>query len=150
MTTLLIVANCPSDSCLQLKDAVIQGAKNNQIKIQFKLPLEATVDDVLNCDGIIIGTTENFAYMSGQIKDFFERIYPLCLEPKQGLPIALYVKAGNDGTGAIRSIEPILTGLKWKLIQPPLLIKGNVIQSHIEACQKLAATMSAGLEMGIF
>ena len=88
--------------------------------------------------------------MSGQIKDFFERIYDPCIELKQGLPTALYVKAGNDGTGAINSIQPILVGLKWKLIQSPLLIKGTVTGSHLDACRELAETMSAGLEMGIF
>ena len=46
--------------------------KENLQSVQciVKAPLEATSEDVLNCDAIILGTTENLAYMSGALKDF--------------------------------------------------------------------------------
>ena len=61
------------------------------------------MQDVLTANAVIIGTTENFGYMSGLIKDFFERIYYPCLEKTQALPWALYVRAGKDGAGALRA-----------------------------------------------
>ena len=108
MQNLLIVSNQPSPNTKKLVDAVVRGANHedvDSIAVRFVNPLEASATDVLDAQGIIIGTTENFGYMSGQVKDFFERIYYPCLEKTQGLPYALFVKGGLDGTGA-RSCEP--------------------------------------------
>ena len=80
MKKLLIVANMPSANTRLLADAVLRGANHPDVEgvtPVLKSPLEAAAEDVLSSDGIIIGTTENFAYMSGLIKDFFERILPL-------------------------------------------------------------------------
>ena len=114
MKKLLIVANMPSANTRLLADAVLRGANHPDVEgvtPVLKSPREADADAVLSCDGIIIGTTENFAYMSGLIKDFFERIYYPCLEKKQGLPYALYIRAGSDGTGTQLAIDKIITGL---------------------------------------
>ncbi|MEZ5450137.1 MAG: hypothetical protein R3E89_14595 [Thiolinea sp.] len=88
-----------------------------------RTPFEADADDVLAANGIILGTTENFGYMSGALKDFFERIYYPCLEQTQGLSVALYVKAGLDGTGAC-SVERILTGLHGIWCRNPCQFSG--------------------------
>ena len=78
MKKLLIVANMPSANTRLLADAVLRGASHPDVEgvtPVLRSPLETDAEDVLSSDGIIIGTTENFAYMSGLIKDFFERIY---------------------------------------------------------------------------
>jgi multimeric flavodoxin WrbA len=37
--------------------------------------MEANIDDLLNCNGITIGSPEYFGTMAGMIKDFFDRTY---------------------------------------------------------------------------
>lgn len=150
---LLIVANQPSPNTTRLANAVARGANHEDldaITVVLRKPADACADDVLNSHGIIIGTTENFSYMSGAIKDFFERIYYPCLEQTQGLPYALYVKAGNDGTGACSSIERIVTGLRWSVIQPFTVLKGDFDDDFVTQCEELGMLMSAGLEAGIY
>ena len=88
--------------------------------------------------------------MSGAIKDFFERIYYPCLEVTEGKPVALYIKAGLDGQGAKTSVEKILIGLKWKLIQPPVILKGKYRADFVDQCETLGMTLAVGLDSGIY
>ena len=107
MHKLLIVSHSPSPNAEALTEAVVTGAKNDAIEgvdIRQRPPLQAEADDVLWANAIILGTTENFGYMSGAMKDFFDRIYYPCLELTQALPYALFVKAGLDGQGAKTSV----------------------------------------------
>lgn len=151
--TLLIVINRVSPNTQRLANAVVEGANHEDISnvnVIFKEPLEATVEDVLNCDGILLGTTENFGYMSGVLKDFFERIYYPCLERTEGLPYGLYVKAGLDGVGAQTAVERIVTGLRWSPIQPCLTLKGDFDAAFEQQCRELGMLMAAGLDAGVF
>ncbi|MBT8142723.1 MAG: hypothetical protein KJO88_10180 [Gammaproteobacteria bacterium] len=102
MVNLLFLSHTPSPNTAALRDACLEGITHpdiQNISVTSCDYLSAGVDDVQNADGIILGTTENFGYMAGLTKDFFERIYYPCLESKQGLPVALYFRAGLDGLG---------------------------------------------------
>ncbi len=150
---LLIVAHAPSANTQALRDAVLRGASGDDIDgvaVTVKSPFDAGPDDVRAAQGIILGTTENLGYMSGALKDFFDRIYYPCLEETQGLPYALYIRAGHDGTGTRRAVETIVTGLRWRAIQEPLVLKGEYQEAFADDCAQLGALMAAGLEAGIF
>ena len=150
---LLIVAHAPSPNTQTLVDALLQGAQHPDIQgvtSRWILPLEAMPEDVLAADGIILGTTENLGYMSGALKDFFDRCYYPVLEKKQGLPCALYIRAGLDGTGTRRAVESIVTGLRWNWVQEPLTLKGEWQSEFLERVEELGLTMAAGLESGVF
>ncbi len=151
---LLIVAHIPSPNTRELCDALNRGARHRDvdgIDVLVRTPFEADVADVLSCQGIILGTTENLGYMSGALKDFFDRIYYPCLEETQGLPYGVYIRAGHDGTGTKRAIETIVTGLRWRAIQPPLICCGTYDAAlFVKQCEDLGTTMAAGLEAGIF
>jgi multimeric flavodoxin WrbA len=72
---LLIVAHNPSPNTQKLVDATMRGARHEDIdgvSVKYIPPLQAVADDVLRADAIILGTTENFGYMSGALKDFFD------------------------------------------------------------------------------
>src|SRR5215213_4776193 len=122
---LLIVAHAPSENTLSLRDAVERGALSETgIEVRVVAPLQAGPDDVLAAQAVILGTTENLGYMSGALKDFFDRSYYPCLEKTDALPFACYIRAGQDGTGTRRAIESITTGLRWKPVQEPLVLRG--------------------------
>jgi hypothetical protein len=150
---LLIVAHVPSDNTRTLRDAVAAGASAPEIdnvEVIVRTPFEAGPEDVLATDAIILGTTENLGYMSGALKDFFDRIYYPCLEEKQGLPFALYIRAGHDGTGTRRAIDTITTGLKWKAVQEPVVCRGDWDPAFADKCEELGMTIAAGLEAGVY
>ena len=148
---LLIVANTPSANTGRLAQAAEDGAREiPEIAARRLTPAEADAKDVLAARAVIIGTTENFGAMSGQIKDFFERIYYPCLEKTRALPWALYVRAGKDGAGTLRGVQSIADGLRWRRMQEPLLLRGAWRDSFAEECKTLGATVAAGLAAGIF
>ena len=153
MKTLLIVAHAPSENTRRMVEAVLKGAQHPDIdgvECRWVPPLEAVPEDVLGCDGIILGTTENLGYMSGALKDFFDRIYYPCLEETQALPCALYIRAGHDGTGTRRAVETICTGLRWSWVQEPVLCRGDWQEAFIDQCEELGMALAAGLDAGIY
>ena len=148
-----MVAHVPSPNTTRLRDAVLAGARNPDIdgvEIIAKTPFEAGAGDVLAADAVILGTTENLGYMSGAMKDFFDRTYYPVLEIAQGKPYALYIRAGLDGTGARRSVETIITGLRWRAVQDPLICRGDWDEVFVTQCKELGMAMAAGLEAGVF
>jgi multimeric flavodoxin WrbA len=149
---LLIVAHAPSPNTQRLLDAVLAGARSPDIEnvdVRALPPFKAGPDDVLAANAIILGTTENLGYMSGALKDFFDRIYYPCLEQTQGLAYALYVRAGHDGTGTRRGVETITTGLRWRPVQEPLICRGAWDEAFVARCEELGMAMAAALEAGI-
>lgn len=150
---LLVVAHAPSPNTRRLVDAVLHGARHPDIEAvtaRWVPPLEATPPDVLAADAIILGTTENLGYMSGALKDFFDRVYYPCLEHTEGLAYALYVRAGMDGTGTKRAVASITTGLRWKAVQEPLTCRGQWQDEFAAQCEELGMYMAAGLDARIF
>lgn len=150
---LLIVYHSHSGTTTQMADAVIRGATHpdmENVDVRVREALEASADDLLWSDGFILGTPENFGYMSGALKYFLDRVFYECVDKIDGRPYALFVRAGNDGTGAISSVNRILSGLSVKEVQEPLLIAGDFDESRLPDCEELGMTMAAGLDAGIF
>ena len=152
MKKLVVIAHAPSPNTTRMVEAVLRGARHPDIEgveTNHVPPLQATAEDVLSADALILGTTENLGYMSGALKDFFDRIYYPCLEKTQAKPFAFYIRAGHDGTGTHRAIDTITTGLRWRCVQEPLLCRGEWNDAFLEQCEQLGMTMAASLEAGI-
>ncbi|MGE4073743.1 MAG: flavodoxin family protein [Lysobacterales bacterium] len=126
------------------------AAATDTVDVISRAAVDAGVEDVLAADGYLVGSPETFGSMSGLIKDFFERIYYPAQDQVTGRPYALFVCAGNDGRGAIESMQRIARGLGWKEVQPPLLARSHELESRLEDCEQLGAAMALGLSMGIF
>ncbi len=153
MKRLLIVAHAPSPNTRRLLKAVLEGARDPEIAgvaVEALSPFDTGPEQVKAAQAILLGTTENLGYMSGALKDFFDRIYYPCLEETQGLPYALYIRAGHDGTGTRRGVETIVTGLRWRAVQEPLIYRGAFDEAFLAECRELGTLMAAGLEAGVF
>ncbi|MCL7930544.1 flavodoxin family protein [Halomonas llamarensis] len=152
MKTLLMIAHAPSPNTERLRDAAVKGAQHKEIDnvhCVVKAPRETTPEDILACDALLLGTTENLGYMAGLVKDVFDRCYYPVLEEKQGLPFALYIRAGHDGTGTQRAIESIVTGLRWRFVQPPLILRGEWQDDFENQVEELSMYLAVSLESGI-
>jgi hypothetical protein len=138
-----------------LRDAVLAGSADagDPLPVRSLAARDAGPDDVEAAAALVLLTTENFGMVSGLVKDFLERIYPWFEEvPNRnpGLPYLLVSKGGDDGTGAVRDITRIVTGLRWKAALPPIVVSGPVTEEHLAHVQEQAATLVAGVEAGVF
>jgi len=150
MKSLLLVAHTPSDNLLALSKAAERGARNAEIDVRVQAPLASKAEDLLQADALILGTNENLGSMAGASKDWFDRIFYPTLEDKQGLPCFAYIRAGHDGTGTKRQLETIVTGLRWRWVQEPLIFKGAWQEGWLDQIEETAEAVATGLEAGIF
>ena len=149
---LVIISHAPSENTRRMLEAVVKGANNHEIAkvdVSYISPLDTLPEDIKSAQAIIIGTTENLGYMAGLTKDVFDRCYNACLENTEGLPFTFYVRAGLDGTGTKRAIESITKGLRWRLVQEPLICRGAFKEEFVTQCEDLGLTMAASLEAEI-
>ena len=150
MKTLLIVYHSGGVKTAQMAEAVERGARGEEgVRVVRKRCAETGAQDVLAADGLILGTPENFGYMSGMMKDFLERVFYACEGKVEGRPWALFVGAGQDGSGAVTSVERVVTGLRLKKICEPVVVVKELRPEHLVALEELGAAMAAGLAAGI-
>ena len=156
MKTLLIVYHTGGVKTADMALAVERGAlaalkeadAEHEVRVVKKRCAEAGPDDVLGADAIALGTPENFGYMAGMMKDFLERVFYACEGKVEGRPWALFVSAGQDGSGAITSVERIVTGLRLKKVREPILALREVTPDVLAQCEELGATLALGIAVG--
>ena len=150
MPRLLLVHHTPSPNLQALLEAAKEGvAMVEEVELAVRPALSAGPADVLEADGVLLGTTANIGYMSGALKHFFDTIYYPCLEATARRPYALYVHGNLDTTGAVRAVESIAAGLKWRRARPPVCVLGQPARGDLEACWELGATVAAELTGGV-
>ncbi len=136
----------------KLTSAVVAGiaAAEDPVELRVLPALQAGINDLLWADGLLIGTPEHFAYMSGAVKDFFDRTFYPAEGKREGLPYAVYISAGNDGAGTASSIAKIAIGYRFRAIAEPLIIRGAPDDAALERCRELGLTFASALALGVF
>lgn len=148
---ILVVYHSQGGTMERLAYRFAQGAALElAIAVDLKRAQDATVDDLLHCNAIAIGSPEYFGTMAGMIKDFFDRTYALAQDKTIGLPFVCFVCAGNDGRGALAQMERIIAGYKWRQVLEHQRIVGPPTDEDFTRIEELGHTLAAGLDLGIF
>lgn len=151
MVKVLIIYHSQTGNTEKMAQAVATGVKEVEgAEVILKRAVEATAEDLLGADGIIIGSPENFGYMAGMVKDFFDRTFYQTHDKVFRKPLAIFISAGNDGTGALRAIERIASGYKFKTVFPPVIARGQIKEEDLKLCREMGGTVAAGCALGIF
>ncbi len=150
---LLVVFHSRTGSTQALCDSAVAAATSaagDEVTVRVLGAFGAEPEDVVWAHGVLLVTPANFGYMSGALKDFFERIYHPCLDRTAGLPYGLLVKGDTDVDGAVASVERIATGLRWRRVLAPVTVVGAAAPDDFERAAELGATLAAGLAAGVF
>lgn len=146
--TMLVVVSSRTGSNARLAEALVEGTSSEGIEgveVRLLAPLDAGPDDVLGADLVVLAGPPRLGMINGLMKDFLERIYYPCLDRTVGKPCALVFKGDTDATGALAQTQKILTGLRWREVQPPLVVIGDLARAHLDAARELGATLAGGL-----
>ncbi|MBV1872727.1 MAG: flavodoxin family protein [Gammaproteobacteria bacterium] len=148
---LLIIYHSQTGNTEKMAKAVLRGALEvEDVETRYLRAFDANLDDLLWCDGVLIGTPENFGYMSGAVKDFLDRTYYPAQEKVTGKPYAVFISCGNDGSGAVYNIQRIAKGYPLSQVVEPIICKGNVTEQALESCREMGMTLAAGISVGIY
>ena len=150
---LLIIYHSQSGKTAAMAHAVRRGAMHPEIEsvdVRMRIAADAGPGDLFWCDAVIFATPENFGYMAGAMKDFFDRTFYPCQGRLEGMPFAVVVGAGNDGTGALGALRRIVRGFPLNETQEPIVCSRPLDEAVLSRCEELGATMAAGLELGVF
>ncbi len=163
MKTLLIVWHSRTGGAAQMARAAADAARAvTEVDVRLQRAPDTSAEDVLAADGYLFVAPENLATMAGLMKEFFDCIYYAALEKINGRPYAILICAGSDGTGAVRQIERIATGLRLKAVALPVIVNTaaqtperilapkTIAESDLERCREVGAALAAGLAAGVF
>jgi multimeric flavodoxin WrbA len=150
---ILIVYHSQTGNTKKMAESVAKGASSiENVAVVLKRASEANHRDLLECDGLVIGSPEYFGYMAGMIKDFFDRTYDDVRGRKEVFkkPYVVFISAGNDGRGSLTSIERICTGYQFMKVYDPVVARGEIQTGILSKCEELGKTIAAGCEAGIY
>lgn len=151
MKSLLIAYHSQSGASAQLARAAWRGARSEpEVGVMVRRVWDAGTSDLLQADGLLLVTAENSGALSGAMKDFLDRTFYPCIDKGKVLPYALLLSAGNDGRGAMRQAQRILSGYPFPAAAEPLILRGKVSADHLRCSEELGQAFAAGLAMGIF
>lgn len=129
-------------------ESVLAGARTDEVdgvEVMIRPALTAGAADVLEASGYLLGTPANIGYMSGALKHFFDTIYYPCLQATTNRPYGLYVHGASDTAGAVRAVQSIVTGLRWRQVRPPVCVTGQPEREDLSECWELGALLAAEL-----
>lgn len=163
MKRLLIVWHSHTGGSRQMAEAAAEAARREDgVDVRLRHAPQAEATDVLAADGYLFVAPENLASLAGLMKDFFDRVYYPVLDRINGRPYAVLICAGSDGSGAVRQVERIATGLRLKAVAPPLVVLTHaqtpeailapktIRADDLARCAEIGAGLAAGLAAGVF
>ena len=151
--TVLLIAHTPSPNTLALATAAMESVASHDtddVVMQCLSPFDVSTTDVTTAAAVIIGTTENIGYMAGATKDMFDRCYDDWLDSTAAKPVAIYIRAGLDGTATKNALTAICGGLKWRLVAAPLIVRGNWQDTFCDQVSDLCLGVAIGIDSGIY
>ncbi|MBN1858161.1 NAD(P)H-dependent oxidoreductase [Candidatus Bipolaricaulota bacterium] len=107
MASILLIYHSGTGNTKAMAEAVAKGVRSVGVEVDLKPLEQASVDDLPNYDGIVIGTPTYFASMTAEVKRFIDDSikYYTKLQGKVG---AAFASSGDLGGGAETAVMDIL------------------------------------------
>lgn len=138
MAKVLVVYHSMSGNTRQMAEAVAKGARRVAgTEVQIKEGLKATIDDLLECHGVALGSPDYFSDMAGGMKDFFDRTYYPTQDKVTGKPCVIFGNAGGPPSLVIQSLRKMAERFKLKEVTEAVGASGSPTKEALEECRAL-------------
>src|SRR3972149_5029476 len=110
MKKILVIYHSQTGNTEAMAKAIAEGGKGAGATVTLKKAADADVNDLLNCDAVVIGTPNYFSYMAGMVKDFFDRVWGPVGGQMENKPYVVFGSYGGGQLPAIEGVERICEG----------------------------------------
>jgi hypothetical protein len=124
----LIVYHSPGGNTRAAAEAVAEGVKAADAHAVLRPARWASSEDIIACDAIAAGTPDYFSYMTGMMKDFFDRTF----NPTHG----------GDGR-AVESMRVLCDAFGFKRLGEPLLVRDRPDEAATKQLRALGESLVA-------
>jgi multimeric flavodoxin WrbA len=107
MTKLLIVYHSRTGNTEVMAKAVYEGAISSGATVSLKKVADATMNDLLDCESVIFGTCNNFNYMAGIMKEYFDQAWLTFGDTTANKSYSAFSSAGSGRRTALDSIDSV-------------------------------------------
>lgn len=143
MAKVLIVYHSLGGNTKKMAEAVAEGAGGVEgAEVVLRTGLEATIDDLLACDAIALGSPDYFSYLAGGLKDFLDRTYYPSQGKVAGKPAAAFGSAGGPPTGVLKLLEQAIGWFKFEKVADSVGSSGAAAPGTLRACQDLGRKLA--------
>jgi flavorubredoxin len=142
MKKILIIYHSQTGNTETMAKAIAEGGKGAGATVTLKKAPDAGVDDLRNCDVVVIGTPNYFSYMAGMVKDFFDRVWATVRGQMGNKPYVLFGSYGGGGMPAIESVEKICEGLGMKRMYESIGVQREPTAENLKTCKELGKKLA--------
>ena len=143
MTRVLIVYHTLSGNTEKMARAYAEGAKSVQgNEVVLKKAFDATLEDLLGCDAIALGSADYFSYIAGALKDFFDRTFYPSQGKVAGKPYAAFATGGRGGEVALEVLDRLCGSFKFKKAVEGVAVVGAPSPEVLAKCNDVGKKLA--------
>lgn len=143
MGRVLIVYSSQSGNTKEMAHAVADGAKSGGASaVVLKKAADAKADDFLTCDAVAFGSPTMFGYISGALKDFFDRTLMQCQNKVSDKPYVTFTSSGTGKKKSLDILDDIASAYKLKKVCDGVMAKGKPSEEDLIQCKELGKKLA--------
>ncbi len=145
MAKVLIIYHSQTGNTEEMAQAVAEGARSVAgVEVTIKRAFDATADDLLSCDAVAFGSPTNFAYISGALKDFFDRSLIACQDKTTDKPYCTFTSSGMGKRKALDVLDGICSAFKLRKIDEGIMAPGKATPEILAQLREMGKKLATG------
>lgn len=145
MAKVLIIYHSQTGNTEEMARAVAEGARSVAgAEVTLKRAFDATADDLLGCDAVAFGSPTNFAYISGALKDFFDRSLITCQDKATDKPYCTFTSSGMGKRKALDVLDGICSAFKLRKIDEGIMAPGKASPEILAQLREMGKKLATG------